>query len=233
MKKVAVYGKYMPKKCVDALSKYAERTICIPASAYLDEPVNNHPDTLFFADGGVFLCGREYYRANTGFFREIGIIPEFTDDPAKPYPHEVKLNAFTMCTGASKILIGKLSALANELISAYDRAIDVRQGYARCLTAKVAENAFITSDRGIFNAVTAAGGNCLEISPGYITLSGFEYGFIGGASCLCDSELLFFGDITRHPDYAAMREFASKFGTVLVSLSDEKLTDAGGALFFR
>ena len=55
--------------------------------------------------------------------------------------------------------------------------------------------------------------------------------FIGGASVrLSDSETAFFGDVTRHPDYAEMADFARGLGDVLVSLSDEELTDIGGGV---
>ena len=227
MKKIVLYGKDLPKDCTAGLTARAEKGICLPASPLLSEPVNTHPDTLLYADGELLFCGRKYLKENAALFECAGITPIEADDPKSPYPDEVKLNAFTL----NGVLIGRLDVLDAGLRNSCKKAINVKQGYARCLTAKVAENAYISSDRGIAEAVKKVGGDCLLISHGHIRLRGHDYGFIGGASVLCGNELLFFGDVTRHPDFDAMREYAAKYGTALVSLSNEDLTDCGGAIY--
>lgn len=107
--------------------------------------------------------------------------------------------------------------------------VAVRQGYARCSAAVVAEKAFITADESIYRAAVNIGYDVLKIREGYIKLPGYSYGFIGGCSVLLDKNQLFFtGDIKRHPDYDAIKSFAANHGVFLNILDNCALTDIGG-----
>ena len=74
------------------------------------------------------------------------------------------------------------------------------------------------------------GFDCLLIAKGDVSLPGHEYGFIGGASAkISESEVLFFGDITKHRDYKKIADFIKKYGYEIISL-DFPLTDFGGII---
>lgn len=109
--------------------------------------------------------------------------------------------------------------------------INVNQGYARCSTAVVSENAVITSDEGIYNACIKNGIDVLKVSGGDIDIEGYDYGFIGGACGKLSRDILAFcGRIEEHRDYPAIKNFALNYGVNLMSLSDKRLFDVGGVL---
>lgn len=89
--------------------------------------------------------------------------------------------------------------------------VNIRQGYAKCLTAVTGENSLITSDCGIYNAAIKSGADALLIEPGGIKLEGFDYGFIGGAAALIDKNKLFVtGSLKNHPSEHKIRSFLEK-----------------------
>lgn len=149
------------------------------------------------------------------------------------YPLNICLNAKIVGDN----LIGNIRHLDNSLVEYCTKSlglnlINVNQGYAACSIAKVNDKSVITSDESICRALTKQGIDVLKITPGNIKLSGAtrnEYGFIGGASGLIDSEtLLFFGNITDHPDYCAISKFCSDRNVNIKYITDIPLTDIGG-----
>ena len=109
--------------------------------------------------------------------------------------------------------------------------LHTNQMYARCSTAIAAENAVMTSDPSIYELCRKNGIDVLRIAPGYITLDGYAYGFIGGCCGLISKDTLAFsGSITRHPDCENIRSFAGNYGIKTISLSDAPLCDVGGIL---
>ncbi|MDD6266001.1 MAG: hypothetical protein PUB34_06870 [Clostridia bacterium] len=230
MKKTVIHSLNLSEKCKSALKRYAERSIETAVSPFLHQSVNTHPDTLFFYYEDKLFTGARYRE----LMPELSMCPcEIieTSDAVSPYPGEALLNCFYLTVAGKNILFGNLKHIDKTLASYFDYAVSVNQGYAHCSSAKISDSAVITSDKGIADAVCSAGANALLIESGYIELPGFDYGFIGGASVLCENELLFFGDVKQHPDYLKMKKFAKDFDVTLRSLSDEKLCDFGGGLF--
>jgi len=85
--------------------------------------------------------------------------------------------------------------------------IHVNQGYTKCNTLIVNEDSIITSDKSIYKETIKEGLNCLLIRPENIILRGLDYGFIGGASIKINDEIVFYGNITNHPDYPQIKKF--------------------------
>lgn len=231
MKSFVIVGTSMPDKIKEKISAYANDMIVLPEWDMLDKGISSHPDTLLFYDGKSLFCGREYLEKYGSIFSEKGIdvIPCVT--PKSPYPDEAVLNGFVVMGKNGTVLIGRQKSLAPEIRERYPLSVDVRQGYAHCATALVCDNVVITCDKGIAEAVESVGGCALTVRQGFVQLTGYEYGFIGGASALCAGKLLFFGCAEKHPDFAEMKLFADRFGVELCSLSDDGLFDAGGAVF--
>ena len=219
-------SRFISEKCLAVLEARAGETRLLPPFSRLQRAVASHADMLLFpTDGGLIVHG-EYYEANKALFEGVNVIT--ADGDAGPdYPNDISLNALDAGGG---ILLSLTERTDGRIKALFKTHIRVRQGYTRCSCAKVG-NGFITSDRGIFVSLEKAGKAALLIRPGHVALPGCEYGFIGGASVrLSDSETAFFGDVTRHPDYAEMADFARGLGAALVSLSDEELTDIGGGV---
>ncbi len=147
------------------------------------------------------------------------------------YPENVRLN----CLLLGDCLYGKLSAVDDSVIDyCIENGIEpvnVNQGYTRCSTLVVNENAVITSDKSIEKALKNNGADVLLITPGNIILEGFDYGFIGGASFTYGGTVYFFGNIKEHPDYEMIKAFCEKYNSNIEILCEEMpLTDIGGAV---
>lgn len=145
---------------------------------------------------------------------------------------------YPSCTALNAVLLGnkmicRESSIDDKLIEYCKKnsikIISVKQGYARCSTAVVAENAVITSDNGIYKACIENSIDALKIESGYIEIEDYDYGFIGG-SCgkLSDDILAFCGDVKVHKNYDDIKAFALNYGINLISLSNKRLFDIGG-----
>lgn len=131
-------------------------------------------------------------------------------------------------------LYGNLSSIDTNLldycIKNNIKTVNVNQGYARCSTLVLNNNAAVTSDLSIEKALKNNGVEVLLISSGNIVLDGYNYGFIGGASGKIDENTVaFFGDIENHPDYNNIENFCWKHNvSIKVICKDIPLTDIGG-----
>lgn len=106
--------------------------------------------------------------------------------------------------------------------------IDVKQGYAKCSVCIAGENACITSDGGIYGALSRYGFDVLLVSPGFISLHELNYGFIGGASGLIsDDTILFSGNIEAHPDFIKIESFLKKHNKRICCIDKLYMTDVG------
>ncbi|MDO4745591.1 MAG: hypothetical protein Q4B18_03440 [Bacillota bacterium] len=193
-------------------------------------PVSTHPD--------IFMC-------RFGVWENIMIFPGNPDNLSPKYPGNVIYNA--VCTG--KYFIHNLKLTDSELLAAADKwntqleFVDVPQGYTRCCCLPVDDSSFITSDMGIAKALSDAGAEVLIIEKGHISLSGFDYGFIGGcAGHIVTSEskgnednsniptIVFNGDLSNHPDYNKITAFINERGIDIAYFKDYPLTDIGSII---
>ena len=148
----------------------------------------------------------------------------------KMYPENILLNFLFL----NNTLYGKLSAIDSNLLEYSQKknikTINVTQGYTRCSTLAVTDNAVITSDVSIKKVMENVGVDVLLISYGNIVLDGFNYGFIGGASGKLDKNtIVFFGNAENHPDFEEIKQFCYKHNSKIEILCKTMpLTDIGG-----
>ena len=148
----------------------------------------------------------------------------------KKYPKNIILNFLFQ----NNALFGKLSAIDKNLLD-YCRVnniktVNVNQGYARCSTLVLNNNAAVTSDLSIEKALKNNGVEVLLVSTGNIVLDGYDYGFIGGASGkIDDNTVAFFGNIKNHPDYKRIENFCKyNKASIRIICKDMPLIDIGG-----
>lgn len=104
----------------------------------------------------------------------------------------------------------------------------MRQGYSKCSTCVVSQNAIITADTGIYKAAESNGIEVLCINNDGIHLRSGRIGFIGGVSGLIDKGTLAFnGDINRHSDSNIIKDFCKNKNVEIVCLKDGELEDIG------
>ncbi len=145
------------------------------------------------------------------------------------YPSDIKLNIALIGNYA----FGNFKYNDKNALSLLDDKTfaPVKQGYTKCSVLVVSENAAITDDESIYRKMIEKGIDGLLISKGDISLSGHDYGFIGGASGkISENEVVFFGDITRHRDFYLISAFLQKHGCSFRCTDNGMLRDIGGII---
>lgn len=217
----------------DELNSFFDKTgierFVIEPNRDIDAAVKYHADmaAIYLGTGQILLDKRQCTLGKK--LADIGLQVEYSENFIKgEYPKDIALN----CAVLNDKIIGKLSCVDNTLIKFTDnlKKINVKQGYSKCSCLIVSENAVITDDESIYNALCLNNVDALLISKGDIILNGHDYGFIGGASGkISENEIIFFGDITKHRDYKKIADFIEKCGCEIISL-DFPLTDFGGII---
>lgn len=153
-------------------------------------------------------------------------------DIASPqYPYEAAYNVaiidnYFFCN--SQIIDPVLFKL---LINSKLKLIDCKQGYSRCAIAIIDKKSLITSDRAIFKKATEIGFDCLLIEPGYISLEGYPYGFIGGCCVKINPKCIAFtGTFDHHPDASKIKKFIHNKNIEIKYMTKEKIFDVGSII---
>ena len=223
MKKILFVSCNIPFGMYRTLKDRYDIRLLAPCSR-LDAPVRSHADMLVGMEGGRIIVTRSYFDENKSLF--CGLDPVVTDEEhGGRYPCDVLLNFID--TKTAVIGYGKaITACVNKPV------INVKQGYARCSTL-VGRDFAVSADAGILSALSALGYDTLRISAGGVKLSGYDHGFIGGASFYDEGAVFFFGDPALHRDGERIKSFLSAHGTDCIPLTGGPLTDYGGAVIMK
>lgn len=206
---------YVSCQADQALKKYlkeAGHRVCeVRSTVKMDPPISTHPD--------IYMCA---LRDGLYHGERFLLHPD--------YPGHAIFNGCS--TG--KYFIHNLKYTAPDLLKAVRREgqiqVHVAQGYAKCSCVVVDEDSIITADRGIWKEAVKAGMDVLLIERSQVILQGYPYGFLGGASGKVGSTIIFNGDVTRHSDYARIRDFIESRGLEIVYFKDYRLTDIGSII---
>ncbi len=220
----AIVSSHLPLSMRRTLEQYDILLLDCPPNPALPKPVCHHPDLSVFDLGN----GRMVVAKELPMFLPASIAQRVgTANLSVCYPQDIAYDACLI----GKFLFCKREATAPEILQQPYTIVDVRQGYAKCSIAIVAEKAAITEDKGLAQAMQQVGIDVLLLEPGGVSLPGYDRGFIGGACGKIAPDLLaFFGDVSRHPQYRQMVDFCRKYGVELLSLSEDTLTDYGSLL---
>ena len=207
----------------------------LPPSDRLDVPVRAHTDMLVFAINDTVFCHESYAAQNESIFESIKNfgykVITIGGEYEAEYPKDVRLNI--ACVGRN-IIVGKRTKASE--ICRYARELGYNilhtsQGYAKCSTCIVGENALITADADIATVAHKSGIDVLRIREGSVRLDGYQYGFIGGASGCFEDTVYFVGDPHTHPDGEKIIDFCEKHGKRVSFAKNKELVDVGSLLF--
>ena len=195
---------------------------------FLDTPVSAHPDMLAVKVKNTWFIDSTVNKIFTFAGDVIEFDREVVFGKKLQYPDDVAFN----CSVFGNNLLCNRKFLNKEILNFAEqcgmRVINTNQGYTKCSTCVVSDNAIITEDDDIYKCCKTAGVDVLKIRKGYVKLPGYDYGFIGGCSGLVEENKLFFnGCIERHPDYTLIKEFCGNYAVEAVSLCDNDLYDIG------
>lgn len=227
MSRAAIIDSRVSEEIQKNLSNLGLEIILMPPSSLVAEPISSHPDIQLFIHGNTAFLQPEI---PLDFIRSI---EKYCDihlcsiKPGSEYPLDIAYNI--ACTGNTAI--HKISETAPEIKKYFSEKninlINTAQGYTRCSTLIVDSNSIITADKSIYKASVSSGIDSLLITPGFIDLPGYKYGFIGGTSGVLDKTVLFSGTIDHHPDSVTIREFIENRGMSMRYLSCNPAVDIG------
>lgn len=208
--------------------------IWMPDNPYIDPRLAGHADLSVnkFSENGVILSK---YLQNTELFRQLNalgydcILSENAEN--KEYPYDAGLN---VCQIGTKLIYNSRTIceiLNNRLEAFILNRIDCRQGYSKCAVCIADENSIITADRAIADKAKDTGMDVLLINDGIVSLDGYNYGFIGGATFkLSKFKIAFTGVIDSSSEKNAVENFLSEHGIEAVYLTQNRLFDIGSAI---
>jgi hypothetical protein len=157
------------------------------------------------------------------------VIKAEKSDFSPEYPQ----NAAFCAVCLDRYIIHKLSITSPKILESVKNLtpINVRQGYTRCSSVVVDGSSVITSDEGIFKALSNLEDvDVLKVQGGGVLLPGFDTGFIGGCSGRVGNELIFNGNLEKHPDFERIRNFVTSKNVKLKYFTDYELCDIGSIL---
>ena len=235
----------MPEEAKKNLKKLGNVIFINPTSVTYNS-ISSHPDIFFFQkdDALIYAPNAPKRIIKELKKRKIKLI-EGKKEVGKKYPETVPYNA----VGIGNLLIHNLKHTDETILSSYKNHINVNQGYTRCNLLALNENAFITSDVGIFNAVnrqqttdnslypheslveTYGRTSVLYIDPKQIKLEGQKNGFFPGCCGVWKNNLIVCGSTKNLKEKAELDKFLKDNNFNLIELYDGELIDVGSIFF--
>lgn len=225
---VVISGEYTYIK--DELNRLGVGTIITQPSNSLPFYERYHPDMQFsyFKKGNVAINHTSILAKQLA---GIGVNLNYTDSHILPqYPYNTYYNHIIL----RDLLICNVK-YTDKFVYDYCnknnfKIIYVKQGYTKCSTAIVSENAIITSDNSIYSSCKKYI-DVLKIEQSYINLYGYNYGFIGGCCGKLSADILAFtGKISNHKNYNDIKAFSHNHKVNILELTNKPLVDIGSII---
>lgn len=232
MKQVLVDYRIQNIEKLNLLKLNLEIIICPPCED-LYEAVCGHPDMLVhFINKKNLLVHNSMNKSFISSLENYGLNIILSGKKLKiNYPEDIILNALNM----ENIFVHTLAFTDKNLLNSINdkKLINIKQGYSKCSTVIVSDNAIITSDKGICSALLDEGLDVLLLPPGDILLPGLDYGFIGGCCGLInESQLAIYGNLDFYLYGNEVKIFLKKHDVEPIYLRNGKLIDRGSIFVF-
>jgi hypothetical protein len=217
----------LPPVALERLSEYAE-VIRVSSENIVYPAISGHPDIFFCqtSQGLVYAPN-----ASERVVRALGQKGIQLRQGNKPLGNTYPLTAMYNAVVTPKFLIHNPDHTDNVLGQAAGTCekIAVKQAYTRCNVIPLGGNRFITSDRGIEQALIKKGLEVFYVNPDGIRLPGFKHGFLGGTCGVYGRRVFFTGSLEHFPDEKRLRLYLKE--EEVIELYDGPLIDAGSLLF--
>ena len=227
---IAIVDGRIDQEIENNLKRMNLRTIKTIKCNEVHESISYHPDIVIHPINHTTLIIApnvfEYYQENLSNMG-INLIKGEKYLNSK-YPDDIAYN------------VGRLKGIAihnfkytDEILKFYLKKenldfVNVSQGYTKCSLAVVGEDAAITADYPMYKKLSSLGYRILLIQPGYVSLEGQNYGFIGGTNgSLCNGKSVISGSIDEHPNKDEILKFFAQNNTNLKFLSQKNILDIG------
>lgn len=222
-------GERYRARLAPSLKALGVEVMWLPDDPQIDPRLAGHADLLVFAANGQAVVAEGIYLHIAKKLTYRGYTVQISKGRDAVYPRDAGL---CLCDTGRYLIYNPKTADPYAMKAVTDRQlIPVSQGYTKCAVCAVNDHSIITADAGVSSASKSAGMNVLDITAGYVSLEGFNYGFIGGASFkLNDHTIAFTGTLDEHPDKDRILAFLESHGQNPVFLTDDPIFDIGGAI---
>lgn len=223
-----IVSEIMPESMRSILSDYG--TVFSAAKLSLkDEEVAYHPDMqIHFVEDDFAVCTVELFDYYKGVLPDYIRLERGSSPLGVTYPQNC---AYNVARVGDCVICNP--ATADAKIIEYYRSkgvniVKVKQGYSKCNICQTGENSFLTEDVGIYKSAVEQCNLKVDYIPcGDVSLSGFEYGFIGGASGFFNGKTCFCGKVPP-----TLSKLLKSEGFDYMEISSDKLYDYGSILTF-
>ena len=232
---IAVLSESVPQAALQSIRTYGYEPILLPPHPSLPKAVASHPDMLLFLAQDVIFTEQNYYRIAKKELDALSVAAKkelrFVEEAlSSAYPADILFNALPM---GEHLICNRKHTAKRILEDVSGEILDVHQGYCKCSSVPVSQNALITADPSIAKKADAFGFDVLRIQEGFVSLPPYSTGFLGGASSLAPytdiDEIFFFGDLNFHPNKENILAFCAKYHKKAISLCHTPLFDVGTA----
>ncbi len=196
----------------------------------IDEPVDGHPDMVVHPiDTETLLAAPNVFDYYCEIFKEHGIkVIKGEKYLSKTYPDNIAYNVARIKDFALHNLKYTDEVLRYHLEKTGVKFEHVNQGYTKCSTVCVGNNAAITSDIAIHNKLNSLNIKNFFIESKHIHLEGYNCGFIGGClGAIDENTFLITGKLEEVSIRKKLKDFINNEGFDLVEGSDDRPVDLG------
>ena len=228
-------GKKYYTKLVKAFECLGIQLISVPDNPFVDERLSGHADLSVVHLGGNKIALAPYLKGTdfAKYLLDEGFELMFSERAQSgEYPLDAALN---FCICGEKVIYNPQSA--DDMIVQYltscrgYKPVVVKQGYTKCSVCTVDERGIVSSDSLIHKSALEEGLDSLKILPGFVSLPGFEYGFLGGAAFkISENKLAFTGVLDEHPNKNDILKFLCLHNVEPVYITRDPVFDIGSAI---
>jgi hypothetical protein len=225
-----VIGDYrLPLEAKEELRRFA-RFVPFAANSIVYNAISGHPDIFFCFTDNYVVVAPNTPSGYKQILKDAKVdLFEGKNTVGNRYPSSARYNAVV----TRNFIIHNLEITDETVLKTFPdrRQIHVNQGYTRCSLFALDDNAFITSDKGIFKTLEKYEVEILYADSSDVVLPGLSNGFIGGCFTRKGDRVFVTGSLNFIKNGETIRNFISRRGYEIVQLYDGPLFDGGGLLF--
>lgn len=228
---VVAVGEDYSDEIAKALLPFDIKTLSCPNNSFVDNRLRSHIDlsVIHLGENGFVLSSATVKSDFSNELIQMGACISISDaEFSSEYPNDAFLCALS---NGEKVFHNAKFCDAHIRDAFPNRLIHVNQGYAKCAVCLVSEKAAITADSGLCVAMEHEGIEVLKIENFGIELSGFNEGFIGGASFkIAPDKLAFTGVFSNRKNNTVIEEFLQRHGITPIYLTEKPIFDIGSVI---
>lgn len=226
----AIIDHRCPEKVKNNLAKYVDDVFEFSSENITYNSISGHPDIFIFQDSKKLIVAPNSPK----------LLFDFLDKKKVNYTIGIKNVGESLAESSSyNCYSTKDYFFCNEgkpdksiqNYCANKQLILVPQSYVRCSMFGINNQKMITSDLGIVKVLKNYNIDYFYFDPSEIKIVDHKNGFLGGTLGEMDNKLFFTGNILKHKDGSALRDYIEANQKQVICLGKDCLYDGGGLFF--